>query len=73
MIENSLYEGALYQYRDPRDGSGDVDQMVLHLNTFWIVVQSTFYDAWELEPRKSRLTHWCRHSVAGLCSRTRSH
>ena len=38
MIENSLYEGALYQYRDPIDGSGDVDQMLLHLNFFWTVV-----------------------------------
>lgn len=57
MIENSLYEGALYQYRDPADGSGDVDQMVLHLNYFWTVVQLTFPDAWEQPPTKSRLTH----------------
>lgn len=57
MIENSLYEGALYQYRDPEDGSGDVDQMVLHLNFFWTIVQLTFPDAWELVPTKSRLTH----------------
>lgn len=57
MIENSLYEGALYQYRDPEDGSGDVDQMVLHLNFFWTIVQLAFPDAWELAPTKSRLTH----------------
>ncbi|WP_404385241.1 DGQHR domain-containing protein [Knoellia locipacati] len=57
MIENSLYEGALYQYRDPEGGSGDVDQMVLHLNYFWTVVQLTFPDAWEIPPTKSRLTH----------------
>lgn len=57
MIENSLYDGALYQYRDPGDGSGDVDQMVLHLNYFWTIVQLTFPDAWELAPTKSRLTH----------------
>jgi len=57
MIENSLYDGALYQYRDPVDGSGDVDAMELHLNEFWKVVESTFYDAWQLEPKKSRLTH----------------
>ena len=38
MIENSLYDGALYQYRDPEDGSGDVEQMVLHLNYFWTTV-----------------------------------
>jgi hypothetical protein len=52
-----LYDGALYQYRDPFDATGDVDAMELHLNEFWKVVESTFYDAWQLEPRKSRLTH----------------
>jgi DGQHR domain-containing protein len=57
MIENSLYDGALYQYRDPEDGSGEIDQMVLHLNYFWTIVQLTFPDAWELAPTKSRLTH----------------
>ncbi|MEZ0580268.1 DGQHR domain-containing protein DpdB [Nocardioides sp. MH1] len=57
MIENSLYDGALYQYRDPIDGTGDVDQMLLHLNYFWTVVAVTFPEAWDLPPTKSRLTH----------------
>jgi DGQHR domain-containing protein len=57
MIENSLYDGALYQYRNPDDGSGDVDEMVLHLNYFWTIVELTFGDAWKLPPTKSRLTH----------------
>lgn len=57
MIENSLYEGALYQYRNPEDGSGDVEQMVVHLNYFWSLVKLTFPTAWELPPTKSRLTH----------------
>lgn len=57
MIENSLYEGALYQYRDPIDGSADVEQVQLHLNYFWTVVQSVFPEAWALPPLKSRLTH----------------
>ena len=57
MIENSLYDGALYQYRDPSDGSGDVEQMLLHLKMFWALVASTFPEAWRLPPRKSRLTH----------------
>ena len=57
MIENSLYDGALYQYRDPMDGSGDVEQIVLHLNFFWTIVELTFSDAWTLPPLKSRLTH----------------
>lgn len=57
MIEHSLYEGALYQYRDPSDGSGDVEQMLLHLNTYWTLVRDTFPEAWELPPKQSRLTH----------------
>lgn len=57
MVENSLYDGALYQYRNPEDGTGDIPQILTHLNTFWTAVQNTFHDAWNLEPRKSRLTH----------------
>lgn len=57
MIENSLYDGALYQYRHPEDGSGDVEQMVLHLKIFWCLVECTWPVDWKLIPRKSRLTH----------------
>lgn len=57
MIENSLYDGALYQYRDPMDGTGDEEQMALHLKVFWNLVKATWPDAWLQPPRKSRLTH----------------
>lgn len=57
MLEHSLFEGALYQYRNPQDGSGDVERMLLHLRKFWSIVQQTFSDAWRLPPRQSRLTH----------------
>lgn len=57
MIENSLYDGALYQYRNPDDGSGDVEQMVLHLKIFWSLVECMWPIEWKLIPRKSRLTH----------------
>lgn len=57
MIENSLYDGALYQYRDPEDGSGDIEQMVLHLTAFWKLVEDTWPIEWKMPPRKSRLTH----------------
>ena len=57
MIENSIYDGALYQYRDPLSGSGDIEQMVAHLNHYWSLVRQAFPEAWELAPRRSRLTH----------------
>lgn len=57
MIENSLYDGALYAYRDPNDGSGDIEQMLLHLKIFWSLVEATWPIEWKLIPRKSRLTH----------------
>lgn len=57
MIQNSITDGALYQYRDPSDHSGDVERMLLHLKLFWSLVRATFADAWELPPRESRLTH----------------
>lgn len=57
MLEHSLFEGALYQYRNPADGSGDVNRMLLHLRSFWNIVRETFSDAWKLPPRQSRLTH----------------
>ncbi|WP_084628447.1 DGQHR domain-containing protein DpdB [Amycolatopsis nigrescens] len=57
MVEHSLFEGALYQYRNPVDGSGDVKSMVAHLIAFWSVVRDVFPDAWNKPPRSSRLTH----------------
>lgn len=57
MIENSIYDGALYQYRDPEDGSGDIEHMVLHLKFFWNLVERVWPIEWKLIPRKSRLTH----------------
>ncbi len=57
MIENSLYDGALYQYRNPEDGSGDVEEMVLHVKIFWSLIESMWPIEWKLIPRLSRLTH----------------
>lgn len=57
MIENSLYDGALYQYRNPEDGTGDISSMLMHLNHFWSAVERVFPVAWSLPPTKSRLTH----------------
>jgi len=57
MIENSLFEGALYQYRDSASGMGDDEEMLLHLKEFWGAVQAQWPIEWALPPRKSRLTH----------------
>lgn len=57
MVENSLYEGALYQYRNPEDGTGDIPSILMHLNHFWGAVERVFPLEWTLPPTKSRLTH----------------
>lgn len=57
MVENSIYNGALYQYRTAASGHGDVAMMLTHLKVFWMTVAATFPDAWALPPRRSRLSH----------------
>lgn len=57
MIENSITDGALYRYRDPRTGEGDGEHMLEMLWNFWAAVARTWPEAWEMAPRKSRLTH----------------
>lgn len=57
MIENSITDGALYRYRDPKTGEGDGEKMLEMLRHFWNAVVDIWPDAWELQPRKSRLTH----------------
>ncbi len=57
MIENSITDGALYRYRDPLTGEGNISLMLQVLWNFWAAVKDTWTDAWELPPRKSRLTH----------------
>lgn len=57
MIENSITDGALYRYRNPLTGEGDTGLMLQVLWNFWMAVKDTWSDAWDLPPRKSRLTH----------------
>lgn len=56
MLENSLSDGALYQYRNddclPRTG-----EMLSLLYNFWAAVGQVFPDAWNMPSRKSRLMH----------------
>lgn len=57
MLEHSIYEGALYQYRNPENGTGDEERMLAHLLAFWTPVASIFRNAWNKPPKESRLTH----------------
>jgi DGQHR domain-containing protein len=57
MLEHSIYEGALYQYRNAEDGTGDEERMLAHLLSFWTPVANIFEDAWDKPPKESRLTH----------------
>lgn len=56
-LENSITDGALYRFRDPATGDGDVDEMLAVLKPFWQAVELVFPEAWDLPPRKSRLMH----------------
>ena len=56
-IDNSITDGALYRFRDPATGQGDLDGMMSVLKPFWSAVELVFPDAWGLPTRKSRLMH----------------
>jgi DGQHR domain-containing protein len=51
MIENSMENGILHKYIN----GGKKPLMIL--NNFWSAVRSFYGNAWELPPKKSRLTH----------------
>ncbi|MGQ4810283.1 hypothetical protein NKDENANG_03738 [Candidatus Entotheonellaceae bacterium PAL068K] len=57
MLENSLSDGALYRFRNPRTGNDDTVGMLRLLKAFWTSVSMVFEDAWGLPPRRSRLMH----------------
>lgn len=57
MLENSLSEGALHQFRNPVTGEGEVDAMLQIIKAYWAAVRYVFADAWGQSPRRSRLMH----------------
>lgn len=57
MLENSLSDGALYQYRQAGHERGDAEAMLALLKDFWVAVRNTFPSAWGQPPRRSRLMH----------------
>ncbi len=64
IIENSLSDGVLYVYRDVRGSNHDIKTMYEILADFFTAVCEVFPEAWELPPKKSRLTHGA--GIAGL-------
>jgi DGQHR domain-containing protein len=57
MLEYSILEGVLYNFRDPKTGDGDVKKMCSIVNNYFGAVRDRFPEDWELTPRKSRLVH----------------
>lgn len=57
MLDNSIIEGYLYNFRDPDDGSGDIPEMARFVNNFWSAVAQVFPNDWHSIPRRSRLVH----------------
>ncbi len=54
MLENSVSDGVLY---DLRAAGASLEELLHPLKTFWAAVGDVFESAWNLPPRKSRLTH----------------
>jgi DGQHR domain-containing protein len=57
MLDHSILDGALYNFRDPRTGDGDVEKMCRLVNNFFGAVREHFPRDWEMKPRQSRLVH----------------
>ncbi len=57
MLENSLSDGALYRFRDPDSGGGDIERMLGLVKNFWSAAAEIFKEAWDLTPTRSRLVH----------------
>lgn len=57
MLESSLSDGALYQYRHAGAERGDAEAMLVLIKDFWVAVRNTFPSAWGQTPRRSRLMH----------------
>jgi DGQHR domain-containing protein len=57
MLENSLSDGALYQYRHAGAERGDIESMLALVKDFWVAVRNIFPGGWGQTPRRSRLMH----------------
>jgi DGQHR domain-containing protein len=59
MLENSLRDGALYEITMLKPEVKAEEEAMSFLFDYWSVVAEIFDVAWELPPKKSRLTHGC--------------
>ncbi|PCC66746.1 DGQHR domain-containing protein DpdB [Nannocystis exedens] len=57
MLDNSLSDGVLYKLRREDAPDGGITLMSRVLFPFWHAVREVFAQAWNLPPKKSRLTH----------------
>jgi DGQHR domain-containing protein len=57
MLDNSLSDGVLYKLRREDAPDGGISLMARLLFPFWGAVREVFAEAWDLPPKKSRLTH----------------
>ena len=60
MLENSLSDGALYFIQQNEAGEQEeaaIEKMIQLLYNYWEAVSTIFSTAWNLPPKKSRLTH----------------
>jgi len=57
MLDHSILDGVLYNFRDPKTGDGDVKRMCSVVNNFFGAVRDLFPEDWERKPRHSRLVH----------------
>lgn len=64
VIEHSASDGILFIFSDRKTGEHDVESMCGVLSEFFHAVRDVFPEAWDLPPKKSRLTHGA--GIAGL-------
>ena len=59
MLEASIENGVLYEFRDPRSGAVEARPALEVLYDFWEAVARVFPEAWgpDITPRRSRLVH----------------
>jgi len=68
MLDSSISDGALYEFRDPVSGEVESEPAMEILGNFWSAVGDVFKDAWgpDVSTRRSRLVHGAGIAAMGL-------